>query len=255
MLIAMLHSFKTRMTLGICAVIIFVLGAIASAAAQPARRMRKRHTQAIEWATFKEPMFLYFMAFNLLVSMSFRAPMAFGPDFSAMLGYDPKISSYLLAVVSGTGVFARPLLAWAADKAGYQNMLMLSMGLYALTSFAVWFPAAAFSCRALWIVFIVICGALNGGFLQLSENVARSVFGEEVYYFYSGAFLAIRGLGFVVGNPIGGALVRKDRDDRLDGPDFYRVIFFTGICLVVGTLCLAEVRRLNAKKGGWRWKS
>lgn len=176
--------------------------------------------------------------------------MAFGPEFSKMLGYGPQVSAGLLAAVSGTGIFTRPMFGLLADKLGHQNMLLLSMAAYATGVFCVWLTAAAYHCKAAWIVFAIICGALNGSFLQFSVSVAQSVFGEELYFSYSGAFVAVRGIGFVIGNPIGGALVKRVRNDAFVGSDFYPLIIFTGLTLAGGTLCLGAIRYLDAKVSG-----
>lgn len=246
----LLQTVKTRKALGIFATIFLVLGCTAGAVAQPARKVKTRCTQSVGRKAFQQPMFLLFFLFTFLVSMSFRTPMAFGSEFSKMLGYEPKVSAGILAAISGTGIITRPVFGLVSDKFGHQNMLLLSMAVYATSVFCVWLPAAAYHSEAAWIVFAIICGALNGSFLQFSVSVAQAVFGEELYFSYSGAFAAVRGVGFVIGNPIGGALIKKVRNDAFVGSDFYLMIIFTGVTLTGGALCLVAIRYLNTKARG-----
>lgn len=249
----MLDNIGSRATLGVFAVMYFVLGSTASAAAQPARKLnKKRSYRIVQWKDFKEPMFVLFFVFNLLMATCSRLPMMSGPQFSATLGYSMATSSNLLAAVSGVGIVSRPAFGWVADKTGHQNSLAISTGLYALGVFAIWFPAAQHESKALWVFFSVIVGMVNGSFLQFTTSMAQRVFGDEVYYCYSGLFLAARGVGTTIGNPMGGALIARVRDDELRGTDFNRAILFTGFCLTACTICLVCIRWLDARKTGWK---
>jgi MFS family permease len=136
---------------------------------------------------------------------------------------------------------------------GFLNIVILSTGLLAASFFGVWLPAALLSSRNTWIAFNVLMGAVDGTFLQLSTAVAQVVFGEEVYYSVVGPLSVLTGVGFLIGNPLGGRLVKGVPDEPLQSQDFMSVILFSGACLTVATFCSVSIRWLDARKEGWKW--
>lgn len=247
----MLQDLRTTKTLGILATIYATLGALTSAAAQPARKLEKRNVKAVGLKPFLDPTFSLLMLANLLSSMAIRVPSVFVPEFSRSLGYDTATACSLLAVISGTGIVARPLLGEVADRLGHRNTLMLSTAIYAACTSVLWLLAAEYRNKPTWIIFLVACGLMNGAWQQLANSVAQKVFGDELYYSCSGALTTVRGIGMMVAFPIPGAIVKRPRGGQLSTGDFMPVVIYTASLLAISSICLLYVCP-QEEKGTWR---
>lgn len=252
-LTALLEHIGIRKTLGILAGISGTILSIASLLALPPRKFEKRNTHIISWKTFADPMFTSLAMVNLIHPLTLAIPMTFGPEYAESLGVGVTQASYLLAVNSGVGIPARLGAGALADAIGHQNMLMLATAVYALATWTLWLPSALGNHLGLYIAMSVCHGLISGVFNTVSNSAQKQLFGNEMYYPKNGAMTSIRGLGYVVGVPIAGALVTRVTDDKLQGGDFVRPIVYTGVLLVVSALCLLNVRRLDAKRIGWKW--
>lgn len=73
-----------------------------------------------------------------------------------------------------------------------------------------------------------------------------------MYYRNIGTTTTVRGVGYVVGAPIAGALASGVANEDLQGSGFVRVILYTAVFLTVSLLCLVSTRRLDAKRNGWK---
>jgi MFS family permease len=160
------------------------------------------------------------------------------------------VSSIL--VNSGVGIPARLCTGWLADKIGHLNMLLIATGMYTLATWAFWLPAAITSNMPLYICMSVCHGLINGVFNTVMNSAQKMLFGAEMYYPKVGATTSIRGVAYVIGVPIAGALVSTVTDADLQGSDFTRPIIYTGAFLTFSLLCLINVRRLDAKRNGWK---
>lgn len=163
-----------------------------------------------------------------------------------------KMGFVFIAIVSAIGIVGRPSFGYVADKIGHQNTFLFGITVCALSTLALWLPAAAIGSKSLWLAFIVLWGLANGSFLQLTNSVSKNLFGDELYYSYSGAFTTARGIGLIVGNPVGGALTRRVRDDELGSLDFYPAIIYAGIALLISSIGVVWVRWLDARRNGWK---
>lgn len=192
----LLEHHGTRKTLGVLTGITSGLGITVSLAAQRPRRCAKRQaTKMLHWETLKEPKFALLMAANLIHPLTFTTPMMFGPEFSHSLGFTATVASRLLATNSVVGIPGRLGFGALGDRLGQQNMLMLGMAVYTLSSWTVWLSADQTGNKACWITFIVFHGLVNGSYLTMINPVLKGLFGPERYYPINGAFSSVRGLG------------------------------------------------------------
>jgi MFS family permease len=221
--------------------------------AQPPRECQKRMTEPVGWRAFKNPTFTLLFVVNLINPLTVAIPTTFGPDFSKALGYDVRMASIILAISSVAGIPSRFLMGFAADKVGQNNILLVATFVFALSTLVLWLPAAQTGSRAAWITYNVVYGCVFGVFNTLINSVQQGLFGHELYYPYNGALVSIRGVGYITGVPIAGALVTRVRDSKLHGSDFTRPIVYTGTLLMVSVLCLAGIRWHDARKNGWKW--
>jgi MFS family permease len=250
---SLLEKVGTRGTLGILSAFSFVSLATASWLALPPRKFERRSTEMVPWQTFKDPLFACLFMVNLIHPLTSAVPLVFGPEFAESLGTSIKRASYLLTVNNGVGIVTRIPLGMLADRLGHQNTLLLATCVYALATWCLWLPSALNGSTGLYIGMSVCHGLTNGVFNIVMNSVQKELFGDEMYYPKNGAMTTIRGIGYVTGVPIAGALVRKVAEERLKGEDFMRPIVYVGVLLTISLLCLLNVRRLDAKKSGWKW--
>jgi len=246
----MLERVGIRTTLQILAGVSGLLLTIASLLSLPPRKYEKRNTKIIGWATLKDPMFTALAVVNLIHPLTLAIPMTFGPEFAESLGVGVSKASYLLAINSAVGIPARLGTGALADVMGHQNMLMMATVVYALATWSLWLPSALINDKGLYIAMSVFHGLVSGVFNTVSNSAQKQLFGDEMYYPKNGAMTSIRGVGYVLGVPIAGALVTRVADDELRGKDFVRPIFYTGTLLIVSIICLAVVRVMDARKNG-----
>ncbi|KAF2017419.1 MFS general substrate transporter [Aaosphaeria arxii CBS 175.79] len=220
--------------------------------AQPARNVSRRKTTMVDWSTLKNPSFCLFMVVNLLVPLTLRTPTSFGPIFGKSMGLSPSKAASIHAWMSLVGIPTRLVVGTMADKAGHQNTCLLMTALCAATVLVIWLPAALTGNQTMWTVFMMGWGLINGTFLQLINSVGQRLFGPELYYSYNGTFTSLRGLGFVMGGPLAGALLRH-KTERMEPRQFLPVIVCTGLAMLASTVSLVYVRILDAKKQGWKW--
>jgi MFS family permease len=208
----LLDAVGTRATLGIFSAISVVIGIAVSILAQAPRKFEKRLTHPIGWKDFRNSAFTLLLFVNLVNPLTIAIPMTFGPDFSKALGFDMQMATVLLAVNSAVGMPTRLANGYIADKIGHQNILLLSTALYMLGAWALWLTAAHTNNGKIWIAFTVIHGVVNGTFITVINSIQKHLFGAELYFPYNGAMTSMRGVGYLAGLPIAGALVnRKQR--------------------------------------------
>lgn len=247
---SLLNQIGIRMSLIVLAVFSAVVLSIASLLALPPRKFEKRSTKIVGWKTFKDPMFTSLAVVNLIHPLTLAIPMTFGPEFAESLGVGVTKASYLLAINSAVGIPARLGAGALADVIGHQNMLMIATVVYAVATFFLWLPSALTNHVAVYIAMSVCHGLISGVFNTVSNSAQKQLFGDEMYYPKNGAMTSIRGIGYVIGVPIAGSLVTSVADDQLRGQDFLAPIIYTGVLLSISIGCLANVRRLDAKKIG-----
>ncbi|KAH7090608.1 hypothetical protein FB567DRAFT_465910 [Paraphoma chrysanthemicola] len=177
-----------------------------------------------------------------------RSGLAQGTMFA---GVDVTKASYLLAINSGVGIPSRLGAGALADKFGHQNTLLIATTVYMLATWGLWLPSAIKGNLGLYIAMSVCHGLVNGVFNTVMNSAQKALFGDETYYPKNGAMTTIRGLGYVVGIPIAGVLVREVGVEELSGADFVRPIVYVGVLLTASLVCLLNVRRLDAIRSGW----
>lgn len=249
----MLEKIGTRATLGVLAAFSFVVLSVASGLALPPRKFEKRSRKVMNWRAFKDPMFFSLAVVNFIHPLTLAIPMNFGPEFAESLGASIKQASYLLAMNSGVGIPSRLGAGALADKIGHQNALMIATAVYVFATWALWLPSALTNNLRLFMGMSVCHGLINGVFNTTMNSIQRQLFGDEMYYPKNGVLTSIRGVGYVIGVPIAGALVSRVADEDLSGEDFLVPIVYTASLLTIGLLSLANVRRLDARGSGWKW--
>ncbi|PSN68979.1 MFS general substrate transporter [Corynespora cassiicola Philippines] len=248
------ESIGTRKSLIVLAGINFLMCSLVSALAEPPRKYEKRIRSIATWRAFTNPVFSLLLVVNLMQPLVFAVPAMLGPEFSKALGYGPGFAAILLAINSAVGAPSRVILGFLADIFGHLNILMVGTAVFAFSTLTLWLSSAITQNKVLWILFIVAYGVVSGCFITTMNSVQKKLFGNELYYSYSGAITTVRGIGSIVGVPIAGALISQVDDSRLKGHHFTRPIVYVGSLVMVSLICLVAIRILDAIKTGWKLK-
>ena len=197
-------------------------------------------------------MFISLAVANLIHPLTLAIPLVFGPEFAESIGTSVTLGSHLLAINSGVGIPGRLCAGWLSDKLGHLNMLLMATAVYAVATWGLWLPAALTGHVGLYVAMCIFHGLVNGVFNTVMNSAQKTLFGAEMYYPNIGATTTIRGVGYVVGAPIAGAMVSGVANENLQGSDFERPILYTAVLLTISLLCLVNTRRLDAKRNGWK---
>ncbi len=248
----LLETVGIRWTLGLLSMFSVAVLSVSSALALPPRKFERRSTRMVNWKVFQDPLFASLAVVNLIHPLTLAIPTVFGPEFAESIGTGITHGSYLLAINSGVGIPGRLCTGWLSDKIGHLNMLMIATTVYATATWALWLTAAMTSNVGVFIGMSICHGLSNGVFNVVMNSAQKMLFGAEMYYPKNGATTTIRGIGFVIGAPIAGALVSKVTVEDLQGKDFIRLIIYTGALLTFSLLSLLNVRWLDARRNGWK---
>jgi MFS family permease len=198
-------------------------------------------------------------SFHLMILAAFTfsivngLPLAFGPDFGLYAGFSPRTCSIILAVVNAVGSPARVVFGLVGDKYGRQNVQVGTLAATTILVWAIWLSCAAQRLKVLWWLFNLCYGALSSGWSTALNPVMIDVFGSEVFFGASAWVSISRGLGTIIGGPLGGAVLGKSNASLEESKDqFIRLVVFTGAVLLIATGAGLMIRILHARAVGWR---
>jgi MFS family permease len=216
----LLGCLGIRWTLGVLAIFSAVVLSIASTLALPPRTFATRHTHIVGWKTCLDPLFVSLAAVNFIHPLTLAIPMVFGPQFAESTGASTTQGSYLLAINSGVGIPGRLCTGWLADRIRHLNMPTIANAVYDFSIWLLWVSSAKLGNIGLYISMCVCHGLSNGVFNTVMASVQKTLFGAEMQYSKMGATTSIRGIAYVIGVPIAGALLSQVVDEDLRSDDF-----------------------------------
>jgi MFS family permease len=246
---ALLTHLGPRWTLRVLALLTLILALPIAITAAPSRFVQRRPTH-IDLHTARTAAFLFSAAAAFLSAAGNLLPAIFLPQFSIALGYAPSFAAILLAISNAVSCCSQTLVGFLGDKFGRQNTLLLMIMLSTIGTLCLWLTSIATQSRRIWLAFVVVYGVAGGGFNALFPTMVGEVFGMRNYAAVNGFMYFMRGLGAVIGSPVGGSILG-------DGGEIGRwmgVVWFDGGLLLGTCVCVAAVRVMSAKEG-WKWKA
>ncbi len=81
------------------------------------------------------------------------------------------------------------------------------------------------------------------------------VFGIRQYAAVNGFILLVRGLGTMLGSPVGGQLLGAGRGAMAEASAYSTVVLWDGALLAGASCCLIGMRWADARGKGWSWKA
>ena len=151
---------------------------------------------------------------------------------------------------------SQTLTGFAGDKFGRQNTLIFMVVFSTVSTMAFWLTAvdvAGGSGKGLWLAFVVFYGVAGGGYNALFPTMVAEVFGMQSYAAVNGFMYFVRGLGAMVGSPVGGKIL-GGADGKVGS--WKAVVWFDAALMAGAMVCVVGVRLLNAvDKKEWKWKA
>lgn len=184
----------------------------------------------------------FFMEFGLFV------PITYLTSYCIANGVDPTFSYQVIAILNAGSCFGRWLPGLAADRMGRFNIMILTLMLCLITTFAFWLPATYDAVVPLIVVYSVLFGFASGSNISLVPTCVGQLCDTREYGRYYATCYTVVSFSTLTGIPIAGALIDAA------GGSYWGVIVFTGLCYVASVMCFVAVR---VRKVGWslraRW--
>ena len=202
-------------------------------------------SRPLSWKFLKLPTFWILQTGNIIQSLGYLLPSTYLSSYAHTLGLPSITGAVLLAIFSLFSVPGGIVLGALCDRLKPTTVILISSIGSTLAVFLFWGLASSL---ALLMIFVIIYGFFAGGFSSTYSGVLHEMRREDESVdtgLVMGLLLGGRGLGFVVGGPISGSLLKESFGGL--GPrlgyetQFGQVIVVTGITAVLGSW-------------GWLWK-
>jgi hypothetical protein len=121
-----------------------------------------------------------------------------------------------------------------------------------LSTWILWLIGVKTGTKCMWLVFIILHGLAGGVFPILYGNVNVQLFSHKMYFAFAGVFSYARGVGYLVGIPIAGAILGDVKNRDIVPQDLTGMIIYIGPLMLVCTSCTFAVRILDRRGKGWK---
>jgi MFS family permease len=247
----LLARLSIRWTLRLLSLLTLLIALPIALTAAPSRFLTRRPTH-VDLKLARRPAFLLSVGAAFLQAAGNLLPLTFLVEYSLALGYSAGFGAVLLAVSNGVNSAFRILTGIAGDRFGRQNTLILTVVCSAITVVTFWLSSTAGDGnQTLWVMFVVFYGVAGGGYNALFPTTVVEVFGLQAYASVNGFMYFVRGLGAMVGSPVGGKILGQS-----ELGNYRDVVWFDAALLAGAAVCVVGVRFLDAvDKKAWRWKA
>ena len=167
----------------------------------------------------------------------------------------PTFAFQLAAIFNAGSSLGRWLPGYFADRFGRYNLMIITLGLCMVSSFALWLPAAYLSEErstsnnviiGLTIVYCISMGFASGSNISLTPVCVGMLCDTEDYGRYYATCYTIVSLGTLTGTPIAGAII------SVNNGHFWGITVWTGLNYVLALTAFIAVRVVTA---GWKVKT
>ncbi|KAF8625091.1 hypothetical protein AX15_005570 [Amanita polypyramis BW_CC] len=188
----------------------------------------------------REPAYLITILGTIFAAMGFYYPLFSLQLYAIEHGVNSTFAFYLLTILNATSLFGRVISNLAVNKYGVMNTMLLCTIGAAITVFSELAVKNLVGIIFFSIVFGFFVGSYAGLLGPMLSAQARNdtEIGARI-----GICFMFTGIGALVGNPIGGALVTSSYI-------WWRAIVFSGVFLTLGAMCFIGARLMFAKKKG-----
>ncbi|TGO30927.1 hypothetical protein BPAE_0002g00170 [Botrytis paeoniae] len=245
----LLTSIGPRWTLRLLSFLVLIIALPIAATAAPSRFIGRRQTH-VDLKLAIKPAFIFSVGAGFLQAGGNGLPLTFLAEYSVALGYTSAFGATLLAVSNGINSISRVMTGFAGDRFGRQNTLILTVILCVISVLGFWLGSTtANGNKALWLLFVIFYGVAGGGYNALFPTTVAEVFGLQAYASVNGFIYFVRGLGTMLGSPVGGKILGESKLGN-----YRSVILFDAALLSGATFCVIAVRFFDSvEKRSWKW--
>lgn len=183
-----------------------------------------------------------------LQAAAYMIPVYFMSSFARTRGYSRTAGANIIALSDGFNSGGKILIGYYADQLGSLNALVLSTLISAIVTFVFCYLSNSDTDNDIQQVLIVlyacVYGAAAGAYVSLFPTALLENFRPVDFAKVSGLLYMIRGLGTLVGTPLGGTMVRYGADSTRYS-SFDRTFLLVGFLLLGATACAACARSLR----------
>ena len=228
----------------------------------------RRRTRLPASLLFSPPMVLSALT-AFVQSAGAQLPLTFIPSYSVALGLDAGTGAALLAAANAINAAARVVAGYAGDRLGRLNALVAGLFVTTAAVLGLWLGSVVVGVAGggnqsdgsagavrLWFAFIAVYSVASGGYYALFPATIADVFGIRSYAAVNGFIYFIRGLGTMVGSPVGGVLLGKGMsagEVRVKG--YARVVYWDGALMLASVVFIIGLRWADAARRGWMWRA
>ena len=184
--------------------------------------------------------------FNLLTLSSFLffmglfIPINFIEVQAIANGMSLRLASYLLAILNAGSIFGRIIPGALADKVGKFNMQSLFCTVAGIIVLALGLPASS---NAAYITFAALYGFASGAYVSLLPAQMAHISEVHQIGVRVGVTFAVVSFAGLIGNPIAGAIVTRNKGE------YWGLNVFAGVLLMAGSSLFILTRFYIA---GWK---
>lgn len=172
-------------------------------------------------------------------------PLTYVVSYAENHGLDPSESYILPALLNAGSVVGRAVPGLLGDKWGRFNMIILTVGLCAVSILALWMPARG--SKAILMVFTIVLGFASGGNVSLLPVCIGQLCDSREYGRFLSSSMLVASFGTLTGIPIGGALLRLQGE-----AGWTSLILFSALSYVISLFCYIGAR---VQVVGWRLRA
>ncbi|KAH6614359.1 major facilitator superfamily domain-containing protein [Chaetomium sp. MPI-SDFR-AT-0129] len=181
-------------------------GLCVSCAVMRVRVLPKSVRRLLEPRAFLEVPYTMFTIGQFVGTMGMWVPFYYVNSYAIAMGVDSTLAFYLVTILNATSILGRLVPNYFADKTGPLNIMAPAAACSAVLAFA-WIGIKS---TAGLIVFCVLYGFTSGSFVSLPAptvvtlSPSLNVLGARM-----GMSFSLAGIGILIGNPIGGAILNS----------------------------------------------
>jgi MFS family permease len=183
-----------------------------------------------------------------LQAAAYMTPVYFMSSFARTRGYSRTAGANIIALSDGFNSGGKILIGYYADRLGSLNALVLSTFISAVATFAFCYVSNSDMNddiqQVLIVLYACVYGAAAGGYVSLFPTALLEQFRPVDFAKVSGLLYMIRGLGTLVGTPLGGTMVQYGADSTRYS-SFDKTFLLVAFLLLGATACAAWARSLR----------
>lgn len=194
-----------------------------------------------------------------LQAAAYITPVYFFSSYARTLGYSDAAGANFIALSNACNFGGKIVLGYLADRYGRLNALVLCTFVSAAVTFGFWLPSSLLinlaARRGLFIAYTCMWGITASSYVALFPTALAEQFGIQNFASINGLLYMIRGLGTLIGTPVGGALIKTHVTVMGTVMSYDKMVLLVGVLVMGAAVSVTWARFENAVQNGWKWRA